>query len=189
MGTPPVDQHALSRTELDIMGQVLLGTPVTVIGKSYPHVQLATIEKLVCSPRFQNAKREIERRALENRNLQVAEQVRETFENGAPGAATELVNLSHHSEKEGIRLAASTEVLDRAGFQVVKREERRVAVVNISDETLAAVIRAAETSNEPDETEDKIMQYVEGELVGSEDEPHTEGEATEPVQEQPLGAS
>lgn len=156
----PAEQTFLSRRELDILGQLLLGVGASVIAEEY-HVKIETIMRLVRSDRFQLAKSELERKALENRNLGIAKKVHESFEEASPTAADRIINLAETAGNEGLKFEASKEILDRAGFQVVRKQETKHLSFNVSDKMLESLIKAIEGHGKPDPEKERILDYVE----------------------------
>ena len=55
---------------------------------------------------------------------QIAEELRLNIINSAPKALAILQNLALNAENENVRLKACTDLLDRAGFKPVTRQER-----------------------------------------------------------------
>ena len=54
---------------------------------------------------------------------QIAEELRLNIINSAPRALAILQNLAMNAQSESVRLKACTDLLDRAGFKPVKRQE------------------------------------------------------------------
>ena len=165
---------------------LLLGETATAVAKKY-HCHVAVVMRLINSPAFKIKAEEQERRILNARSQVIATHVHDIFEQASPGAAGTIVSIASSATDTGTRLDAAKEVLDRAGFVVVKKSVERHVVVNVSEEMLAAVIRAAEGAGQTNETEKEILEYVEGGKDGSKDERGTEVVAETIVPERSVG--
>lgn len=165
---PPTPSH-MSRAKQNMMNALLAGETASMCAKRF-HCHIETVMNVINSAAFKIKRAEIEQRALDMRSQSIATQVQGTFEDASPDAAQTIVHIAGSSLDPKTRLDAAKEVLDRAGFVVVKKSIEKHVVLNVPEEVLAAVVKAAENANEVTEGQREIRQYVEGSKNGRKDE-------------------
>ena len=165
---PPVPGH-MSRAKQNMMNALLAGDTATAVATRF-HVHVEVVMRVINSPAFRIKKDEQERQLLNQRSMIIASRVQDTFESASPSAAECIVQIAGTSLDPKTRLDAAKEVLDRAGFVVVKKSIDKHIVLNVPEETLAAVVRAAENANEVTAGQQEIRAYVTGGKNGRKDE-------------------